>query len=104
MCHLQTLHEKYTGKNFVILGFNCADDRKVALEFLHENGATFPTILDASDAAHHVAYKDYKASGVPLNYIIDGQGKVVDTWYGYEEGHKRALAALEKAGLKLEEK
>jgi hypothetical protein len=27
---------------------------------------------------------------------------VVDTWYGYEEGHQRALAALEKAGLKLE--
>ena len=42
-------------------------------------------------------------SGVPLNYIIDKQGKVVDTWYGYEAGHKRALAALQKAGLKIEE-
>ena len=103
MCHLQTLHEKYNGKDFVILGFNCADDRKIALEFLRENGAAFPTILDASDAARTVSYQGYKASGVPLNYIIDRQGKVVDTWYGYEKGHERALAALKKAGLKIEE-
>jgi peroxiredoxin len=40
--------------------------------------------------------------GVPLNYIIDREGKVVDAWYGYEEGHKRAIAALEKAGAKLD--
>jgi hypothetical protein len=42
-------------------------------------------------------------TGVPLNYILDRQGKVVDTWYGYEEGHKRARAALKKAGLELKE-
>ncbi len=42
-------------------------------------------------------------SGVPLNYIIDAQRKGVDTWYGYEEGHPRALAALKKAGLQIEE-
>jgi hypothetical protein len=28
---------------------------------------------------------------------------VVDAWYGYQEGHPRALAALKKAGLKVEE-
>jgi len=103
MRHLQKLHEKYNGKNLVILGFNCADDKKIALEFLGENSATFPTILDSSDEARKVSWSDYKGSGVPLNYIIDPKGKVVDTWYGYEEGHPRALAALKKAGLKIEE-
>ncbi|OHB63357.1 MAG: hypothetical protein A2Y77_06950 [Planctomycetes bacterium RBG_13_62_9] len=103
MRHLQELHVKYSGKGLVILGFNCADDKKIALEFLRENGATFPTILDSSDAAVKVGYSDYKASGVPLNYILDPQHKVVATWYGYEEGHKGALEALKKAGLKLDE-
>ena len=103
MRHLQTLHQKYSGKNLVILGFNCSDDKKIALEFLGENGAKFPTILDSSDAAVKVGFRDYKGSGVPLNYIIDPQGKVVDTWYGYEQGHQRALAALQKAGLKIDE-
>ena len=104
MCHLQTLHEMYGDKGLVILGFNSSDDKKIAMEFLRENSATFPTILDSSDAARRVGFSDYRASGVPLNYIIDRQGKIVDAWYGYEEGHKRALAALEKAGLKIETK
>ncbi len=103
MRHLQKLHEKYSGKDLVILGLNCSDDKKIALEFLGENRATFPTILDSSDAAMKVGWSDYKGSGVPLNYIIDAQGKVVDAWYGYQEGHPRALAALKKAGLKIEE-
>ena len=103
MRHLQQLHEKYSGKGLVILGFNCADEKKIALEFLRENGATFPTILDSSEAATRVGFGDYRMSGVPLNYILDAQHKVVDTWYGYEEGHPRALAALKKAGLKLDE-
>jgi peroxiredoxin len=103
MRHLQKLHEKYGGQGLVILGFNCSDDKKIAIEFLRENHATFPTILDSSDAAIKAQFHDYKASGVPLNYVIDRQGKIVDVWYGYEEGHARALAALKKAGLKIEE-
>jgi peroxiredoxin len=39
---------------------------------------------------------------VPLSYIIDARGKVVDAWSGYEEDNKRALAALQKAGMQLE--
>jgi thiol-disulfide isomerase/thioredoxin len=103
MRHLQTLYEKYEDKGLVILGFNCADDKQIALDFMRENSATFPSILDSSDAAVRTGFNDYQMSGVPLNYIIDRVGKIVDAWYGYEQGHKRALTALEKSGLKLED-
>jgi peroxiredoxin len=102
MRHLQTHYEKYKDKGLVILGFNCADDKQIALDFMRANSATFPNILDSSDAAIKVGFSSYKMSGVPLNYIMDREGKIVDAWYGYEEGHKRALAVLEKSGLKLE--
>ncbi len=102
MCHLQKLYEKYKDKDVVILGFNCADDKKIALEFMRENSATFPNILDSSYEAGKVYFRDYRGKGVPLNYIIDREGKIVDAWYGYEEGHKRAIEALEKLGVKLE--
>jgi len=102
MCHLQELHEKYKDKGMVILGFNCSDDKRIAMEFLKENSATFTNILDSSDAATRTGFEGYRMSGVPLNYIIDKEGKVVDAWYGYEKGHKRALDALRKAGLDLE--
>ena len=38
-----------------------------------------------------------------MSYIIDRDGKVVDAWYGYEEGHRRAIAALQKMGGELAE-
>ncbi len=76
--------------------------RQGAVDFLAENGATFPTILDPSDAAQKVCFQDYRTSGVPANYIIDREGKVVDAWYGYEKGHRRARAAFKKASLELE--
>jgi peroxiredoxin len=102
MCHLQKIFEKYKDKGLVILGFNCADDKQIALDFMRANTVTFPSILDSSDAAIKIGFSGYQMSGVPLNYIIDREGKIVEAWYGYEEGHKQALAALEKAGLKLE--
>jgi peroxiredoxin len=102
MRHLQAHYEKYKDKGMVILGFNCADDKRTALDFMREHSATFPSILDSSDAAVKIGFSGYKMSGVPLNYVIDKEGKIVDAWYGYEEGHKRALASLKKAGLKLE--
>ncbi|MCU0918093.1 MAG: hypothetical protein MUC88_26555 [Planctomycetes bacterium] len=87
----------------MILGFDFADDKKIARELLRENAATFPTILDSSQAATLVGCHDYKRTGVPLNYILDARHQVVDAGYGYEQGHQRALAALKKAGLKLDE-
>ena len=102
MCHLQELYEKYKDKDVVILGFNCADDKKIALDFMQENSATFPNVLDSSHAAGKVYFNDYRVKGVPTNYIIDREGKIVDSWLGYEEGHKQAIEALEKLGVKLE--
>jgi len=102
MRHLQEHYERYKDKGMVILGFNCADDKQIALDFMRDNSATFPTILDSSDAAVKIGFNSYKMIGVPLNYIVDKEGKIVDAWYGYEEGHERALKALEKAGLELE--
>jgi len=86
----------------VILGFNCTDDKKIALDFMQENSATFPSVLDSSYAAGKVYFNDYRVKGVPTNYIIDREGKIVDSWLGYEEGHKRVIEVLEKLGVKLE--
>jgi peroxiredoxin len=71
---------------------------------MRENSVTFPNILDSSSAAEKMIFDSYRNSSgtVPLNYIIDARGKVVDAWSGYEEDNKRALAALKKAGMQLE--
>jgi peroxiredoxin len=83
----------------VVLGFNCADDQKIAQKLLHDLGITFPNVLDASEEALAVAHK-YAMSGVPLTYLIDREGKVVESWYGFNEGDHRGLESLAKLGVK----
>ncbi len=97
----QQLHQDYRRKGLVILGFNCADDRRIARAFLRENSVTFPCVLDSSEAAVRVIRLDYgnRTKTVPLNFIIDPQGKVVDGWFGQEQDPERVLAAFGKAGL-----
>ncbi len=84
----------------VVLGFNNADDRKIALDYLKANQVTFPNVLDASDAANRAMF-EYETLGgmcaVPMTYVIGRDGKVVDAWYGYEKG--RTQKALRQLGL-----
>jgi peroxiredoxin len=100
---LQQLHREYKDKGLVILGFNCADDRRIARVFLRDNSVTFPCVLDSSELAARLIRVDYgnKTGLLPLNYIIDPQGRVVDGWFGPEQDPERVLAALKKAGLEL---
>lgn len=97
---------QYKDKGLVVLGFDCADDKQIALEMLRDNGVTFPNIIDSSDAAVKVCFQEYQGkwgSAVPMSCVIDREGKVVLAWYGYEEGHSRALAALTTTGGELAE-
>jgi peroxiredoxin/outer membrane lipoprotein-sorting protein len=100
--HLQKLHQKYNGNGIMIVGFNFADDRNLAIEFLREKSVTFPNIVDTSAVAQEIYYRRYQTlkgqSAVPLNYIIDRQGTVVHAWYGYDRGDDRGERILRKMG------
>ncbi len=99
----QQLYQEYRDKGPVFLGFNCSDDKRMARAFLRANGITFPGVLDSSEAAARLVRTGYgdKAGILPLNYIIDPQGRIVDGWFGQEQDADRVLAALKKAGLAL---
>jgi len=96
--HLQDLHERYADKGLVILGYNCADKKDLAKALLKKKRVTFDNVLDSSDAATKVAYRRYKQSGVPLNYIIDREGRVVDAWH-FRKNDPRLKRALDKLGI-----
>ena len=104
MCHLQELYAKYSNKGFVVLGLDASDDKQIALEMLRENKVTFPNIIDSSDAAQKVCFREYQhygRSAVPMSYVIGRDGRIVDGWYGYEEGEARTIAAMQKVGGEL---
>jgi peroxiredoxin len=91
--HLEKLYKEFKDDGFLVLGFNCADGKDYALEFLREYSITFPNIVDSSSVARAVFIDDYQKfksrSAVPLNYIIDKNGKVADCWYGFDKDDDR---------------
>jgi peroxiredoxin len=84
----------------VVLGVNTADARDIALDYLKANKVTFPNVLDSSEAANR-AITQYETltgmSAMPMTYLIDRQGKVVEAWYDYRQGE--AEKALQKLGF-----
>jgi len=78
---------------------NTSDDQKIVKEYLKDNKMTFPIILDTSSKgwALHSLYELPGMTAVPLTYLIDRDGKVVDAWYGFQQG--RAEEEIKKLGL-----
>jgi peroxiredoxin/outer membrane lipoprotein-sorting protein len=100
---LQGLHEKYGGKRVAFVGFNCADDRDTARDLLKEYQISFPCVVDPSEKAMAVFARGYQHNGtyaVPLNYLIDRDGRIAAGWYGYSKDDDRPRKELEKLGVK----
>ena len=89
----------------MVLGFDPADDKKIALDMLRENGVTFPNIIDSSDAADKVCFEQrlsaWRAVAHELHHRPRRQGR--GCLVGYDEGEPRAIAALQKTGGQLAE-
>ena len=87
---LQKLYEENKDQGLIVLGFNCTDNKQTARRFIRENALTFPNILDPTEDARKIMLRNYnnKTQTLPLQYIIDAQGNVMDAWCGYIERHE----------------
>jgi membrane-associated protease RseP (regulator of RpoE activity) len=105
MSHLQELYAKYRGKGLVVLGVNVVDAKEFVVELLQQKGVEFPNIVDTSPQAVEAMneYEAFDRGTVPMTYLIDPEGKVVDAWHGYKEGHLRAVAAFMTKGGEWED-
>ena len=101
--HLERLRTRHEKNGLVVVGVNFADDRGSALEYLRRESIGFPNAVDTSAAVQDLFYSRYQTlkgqSAVPLNYIIDPEGRVADAWYGYEKGSGAGNAALKRLGV-----
>lgn len=96
---LEKLYRKHKNKGLVVLGFDFADDRQIASDFLRQHSVTFPNIVDASEEAIKTGFIEYQARAAPVNYLIDRQGKIAAAWLGYDPNSTRVIDELAKLGL-----
>ncbi len=94
MPQLQKVHEKYQGKDVVVLGMNIENSPKAKpVEFMQRNKITYNTLLEAQDAVN-----EYKVSGFPTLFVIDQAGKVVFKEKGFSPNlFEKVSQSIDKA-------
>lgn len=73
---LQRLQEEFEPQGATVFGINLRDpNRQKAVDFVEDNGITFPSIWDPSNAAV-AALRGFPTSVVPATIILDKQHRV----------------------------
>jgi outer membrane lipoprotein-sorting protein/peroxiredoxin len=100
---LQKLDERYAARGLIVLPFNSSDDGASIRRFFAARRISLSSVSDTTAAAREVFAKRYQVasaqSAMPLNYIIDREGRVADAWYGYRKGDGRGEKVLWKLGI-----
>jgi thiol-disulfide isomerase/thioredoxin len=105
MPHTQEVSAHYKDQGVVVLA-NCTSDTRRKFEsWVKANQAKYPDIIWTHDKAEkspdRVSRKIFGVGGIPTQFIIDREGKIVDIVGGYMEGEVILDAALAKAGIKV---
>ncbi|MDB6165499.1 MAG: Thiol-disulfide isomerase or thioredoxin, partial [Lacunisphaera sp.] len=106
MPHTQEVSAKYKDQGVVVLA-NCTSDARAKFEaWVKAHQAEYPDIIWAHDPAERgpgrASYKLFGVSGIPTQFIIDREGRVVDIVVGYLTGEAILDGALAKAGIKVD--
>jgi thiol-disulfide isomerase/thioredoxin len=91
---------KYKSKGVVFLAVNVWDHQKDFNDWLpkHKQLSSLHFLIDPSSQSHDVASKLYNVSGIPTQYVIDRNGRVVGSVVGYG-GDDAELVKNVKAAL-----
>lgn len=105
MPHTQDVAARFKDQGVVVLA-NCTSDTRAKFQqWLKANQEKYPDIVWTHDAAERspdrVSRARYGVGGIPTQFIIDREGKVVDVVIGYMKGEVILDAALAKAGVKV---
>ena len=75
------LQDDYRSKGLVVLAVNLAEMKPRIIQFLQGNGIpenSLEILLDRNS----IAYKSWKARGIPTTFLIGKNGKVEGVWIG----------------------
>ena len=75
---LESAWQAYQDKDVLFVGANIQDTPEPAKRFLDEFGVTYPNGLDVGGRISI----DYGVVGIPVTFVIDGEGTVARRWVG----------------------
>ncbi len=106
MPHTQEVSAHYQDQGVVVLANCTSDTRKKFESWVTSNQKKYPDIVWTHDPAERkperVSRSLYGVGGIPTQFIIDREGRIVDIVIGYLKGEAILDAALAKAGVKVD--
>jgi thiol-disulfide isomerase/thioredoxin len=103
--HVQDLASQYKKQGVVVLAAGTSDARADFEKFVRENQDKYPDMIWTHDKAERgddrASKALYDVMGIPTQFVIDREGKVVDVVVGYSKGEVILDAALAKAGIEV---
>jgi thiol-disulfide isomerase/thioredoxin len=78
---LTQLQENYGSKGLVVLAVNLAEMKPRIMQFLRGNGFSENSIEILLDR-NSIAYKSWRARGLPTTFLVSRSGKVEGIWIG----------------------
>ncbi len=107
MPHVQHIADHYKDQGVVVLASCTSDERAKFDAWVDGKTQDFPDVMFAFDplekSADRASRKLYGVSGIPQQFVIDKDGKVVAEVSGYKKGEVLLDAALTKAGVRVDE-
>ena len=92
---MSSMHDKYAKDGLVIIGVTVDASPATAKQFLQRNPANFVIAHDRNGKIADM----YKISAMPTSFLIDRQGNIIDTHYGFSTKDQAKLEARIKAAL-----
>ncbi len=86
---LERLYKRYGNEEITFLGIS-QDNPKASKEFADEYGVTFPVLLDGEG---YPASNAYGLTNVPTTFLVDTDGQVRLTGFGFNKKEMEAIAA-----------
>jgi peroxiredoxin len=107
MPHVQEIADRYKDQGVVVLASCTSDERSKFDAWVDSKTQDYPDVLFAFDplekSPERASRKLYGVSGIPQQFVIDFDGRVVAEVGGYMKGEVLLDAALTKAGIKVDE-
>lgn len=108
--HTQEVALKTKDQGVVVLAVCTSDAREKFDEFVKTNRTVYPDIVFTCDPnvrgsatyADRASTKLYRVSGIPTQFVIGKDGKIVGALVGYSTGDKRLETMLEQLGVKMD--
>ena len=106
MPHTAEVAAKFKDQGVVVLGSCTSDSREKFEAWVKANQAKYPDFVFAHDPAERKPERAsralYGVQGIPTQFIIGRDGKLVAIVVGYLKGENILEAALAKAGVKVD--